>query len=102
MPRTVATQRGSHPAGSTTPAPGADAVLYLSPRTVAWLADHPAARQLVGSVVDKLTELDRSGQYPGAINAPRRVLNPHQPTTAGRCRTCRRRTWRGRPFPCIV
>jgi hypothetical protein len=79
--------------------------LHLSPRAVAWLADHPAARQLVCSVWDKLTELERLGQYPGAINALRRVLAQHQPTAAGRCRTCRRmagRLGRRRPFPCIV
>ncbi len=102
MPRTVATQRGSHPAGSTTPTPGADAVLHLSARTVTWLADHPDVRRLVGSVLDKLTELDRAGQCPSAINALRRVLNPHQPTAAGRCRTCARVTGRCRPFPCLV
>ncbi|MGH3976935.1 MAG: hypothetical protein ACRDS9_26990 [Pseudonocardiaceae bacterium] len=79
-----------------------DATLHLSTRTVAWLADHPAAGRLVGSVWDKLTELERSGQYPGAIDALRRVLIQHQPTSAGRCRTCRRVIGRRRPFPCIV
>lgn len=71
MPTTVPTQHGSHPAGSTTPAPGVDAVLQLPTRTVAWLADHPQARQVVGSVWDKLTELERSGHYAGAIDALR-------------------------------
>jgi hypothetical protein len=80
-----------------------DAALHLSPRAVAWLADHPQARQFVGSVWDKLTELERSGQYPGTIDALRRVLTCHQPTsTGGRCRTCARVIWRRRPFPCIV
>jgi hypothetical protein len=93
MPTTAATQRGT---GSV------DAALHLSPRTMAWLADHPRAGQFVGSVWEKLTELERSGQYPGAIDALRRILIQHQPTSAGRCRTCRRRTGRRRPFPCIV
>ncbi len=79
-----------------------DAALGLSPRTVAWLADHPQARRFVGSVWDKLTELDRAGQDPGTIDALRRVLTHHQPTSAGRCRTCARVTWRRRRFPCIV
>ncbi len=75
---------------------------HLSTHTVTWLAEHPRAGQLVGSVWDKLTELDRAGQYPGAIDALRRVLTQHQPTAAGRCRTCRRVAGRRRPFPCIV
>ena len=67
--------------------PRVDTALHLSPRTIAWLADHPRARQFVSSVWEKLTELERSGQYPGAIHALRRVLTHHQPTSAGRCRT---------------
>jgi hypothetical protein len=102
MSRTVVTQRGSGPPGLTTPLARMDATLYLSPQAVAWLAHHPQARQFVGSVWDKLAELERSGQYPGAITALRRVLIQHQPTSAGRCRTCRRVAGRRRPFPCIV
>jgi hypothetical protein len=64
--------------------------------------DHPHARWFVGSVWNKLTDLERSGQYPGAIAALRRVLTHHQPTSTGRYRTCRRMTWHRRPFPCIV
>ncbi|MGH3871105.1 MAG: hypothetical protein ACRDSR_06235 [Pseudonocardiaceae bacterium] len=96
------TERGSNSAGSTTPMPRAGAALHLPPRTVAWLGDHPQTRQFVHSVWSKLTELDQAGQYPGAIDALRRVLIYHQPTSAGRCRTCARVTWRRRPFPCIV
>ncbi|MGH4009048.1 MAG: hypothetical protein ACRDTH_12990 [Pseudonocardiaceae bacterium] len=102
MSTTLATQRGSDPAASTTPMARMDAALHLSSRTTAWLADHPAADQFVTSVWDKLAELERSGQYPGAIDALRRVLTKHQPTAGGRCRTCRRVTGRRRPFPCIV
>jgi hypothetical protein len=82
--------------------PRVDAALHLSPQTVAWLGDHPQARQFVGSVWAKLTELERAGQFPAAIDALRRVLTNHQPTSTGRCRTCRRVTGRRRPFPCIV
>ena len=102
MSATVATQRGSDPPGSATPMPRVDVVLHLPARTVAWLADHPQARRFVGSVWDKLTELEESGQSPGAIDALRRVLARHQPTSAGRCRTCRRVAGRRRPFPCVV
>ncbi|MGH3898286.1 MAG: hypothetical protein ACRDTA_08525 [Pseudonocardiaceae bacterium] len=31
--------------------------------------DHSIIADVVGSVRDKLTELERSGQYPGAIDA---------------------------------
>ncbi len=102
MPPAPPPQPGIQPAPSTNPMPGVDAVAHLPTRTVAWLAGHPHARQVVRSVWDKLTELERSGQYPGAIDALRGVLNPHQPTSAGRCRTCRRVTGRRRTFPCIV
>ncbi|HKR51679.1 MAG TPA: hypothetical protein VJT72_19270 [Pseudonocardiaceae bacterium] len=69
---------------------------------MAWLADHPHARQFVHSVWEKLAEVERSGQYPGAIHALRRVLTRHQPTSAGRCRTCARVRGRRRLFPCVV
>ncbi len=101
MPATL-TEHGSDPAASTTPMSIVDATLQLSTQTVAWLADHPRARQFVGSVWDKLTELEQAGHHPGAIDALRRVLTRHQPTAAGRCRTCRRWTLRRRPFPCVV
>jgi hypothetical protein len=78
-----------------------DATLQLSTRTLTWLADHPHARRLVHSVWDTLTELEQTGHHRGAINALRRVLTHHQPSAAGRCRTCRRWTCHRR-FPCIV
>ncbi|MGH3899973.1 MAG: hypothetical protein ACRDTA_17390 [Pseudonocardiaceae bacterium] len=102
MSTTIAIERGSDPAGSTTPMARVEAALHLPPRTVDWLAGHPDVRQLICSVWDKLSELEQSGQYPGAIDALRRVLTQHQPTSAGRCRTCRRVTGRRRPFPCTV
>jgi hypothetical protein len=102
MSKTAVTQRRSDPPESTTPMARMDAALHLSPQTISWLADHSQARRFVCSVWDKLDELDRSGQYPAAITALRRVLAQHQPTSAGRCRTCRRVAGRRRPFPCIV
>ncbi len=74
---------------------------HLSAQTMACLAERPLARALVDSVWNTLTELERAGQHPGPIAALRRVLTHHQPTSTGRCRTCRRVTWRRR-FPCIV
>lgn len=71
-------------------------------RTVTWLADHPHARTMVQSVWGMLTELEQAGHHPGALAALRRVLAQHQPTSAGRCRACRRWRWRRRRFPCIV
>ncbi len=73
----------------------------LSSQTLNWLAHHPRDRELVRSVWDTLTELERAGQQPGPIAALRSVLTHHQPTPAGRCRTCSR-AWRRRPFPCTV
>jgi hypothetical protein len=102
----LSTQRGTDPAEPTTPMPTGDATLHLSTRTVTWLANQPHARRLVRSVWDTLTELERAGQHPEAIAALRRVLTYHQPTPAGRCRTCPRFTWRHlwrrRAFPCMV
>jgi len=97
------------------PRPDAD----LPARTVEWLAEHPHQRRFVHSVWDELAELERVGYHTGAIDALRSVLLDHQPATrAGRCRACRRFTWRHRPilwryhhlplpwcrrrFPCIV
>jgi hypothetical protein len=48
--------------------------LQLSTRTVAWLADRPRPRELVGSVWDTLTDLERAGHHPRAIAALRFVL----------------------------
>lgn len=80
--------------------------LQLSARALAWLADQPRARELVCSVSDRLAELERAGHDPGAIAALRSILMHHQPTSAGRCPTCRRGTWRHlwrhRPFPCVA
>ncbi|MGH3871074.1 MAG: hypothetical protein ACRDSR_06080 [Pseudonocardiaceae bacterium] len=70
-------QRRSDPAASRTLIPTVDATLQLSTRTLHWLANHPHARRFVRSVWDKLTELQRSSQYPEAIDALRRVLT-HQ------------------------
>jgi hypothetical protein len=99
MPPTRPPQRGSDPATSTTPIPRVDATLHLPTRTLNWLTEHPQARQFVRSVWDKLTELERSGQYPGVIDALRRVLTYHQPTSAGRCRTCARVRGAAAGFP---
>ena len=107
MPRALTAQRGIEPTASTTPIPRVDLTLQLSAQTVAWLADRPRARELVGSVWGKLAELERAGHHPGAIAALRFVLIHHQPPSpTGRCRTCRRytwrRLWRRRSFPCTV
>jgi hypothetical protein len=107
MPTALTAQRGIDQAASTTPIPRLDVTLQLSARTVAWLADRPRARELVGSVWDKLAELERAGHHPGAIAALRFVLIHHQPPSpTGRCRSCRRftwrRLWRRRSFPCMV
>jgi hypothetical protein len=79
-----------------------DLTLDLSTQTLDWLAHHPRARQFVRSVWDALTDMERTGQQPAAIAALRRVLIHHQPTSAGRCHTCRRWTSRHPPFPCLV
>jgi len=82
--------------------PRVDVTVHLSARTVAWLAGHSQTRRLVGSVWDMLAELERAGHHPRPIAALRRVLAHHQPTAAGRCRTCRRWGWRRPSFPCVV
>jgi hypothetical protein len=86
--------------------PTVDTTPHLSVRTVAWLAERPLARALVDSVWDTLTELETAGHQPRLIAAVRFVLAHHQPTPAGRCRACRRVSWRGlwlrRRFPCVV
>jgi hypothetical protein len=79
----------------------------LPERTVTWLAQqHAHARTAIDSVWNKLTELERAGHHPDPLAALRSVLAEHQPTPAGRCRTCRRLTWRHlwrrRRFPCLV
>lgn len=100
----VPAQRGIDPA--TKPVSRRDAAVKLSDRTVAWLAEHPAARVLVDSVWDTLAELERAGHPPRLLAALRFVLVHHGPTPAGRCRACRRVGWRGwwqrRRFPCVV
>ncbi|MGH3812477.1 MAG: hypothetical protein ACRDUV_08480 [Pseudonocardiaceae bacterium] len=102
MPPTPHTQRGIDPATATTPMPEVDVTTpHLSTRTLDWQDHRPRDRDLVRSVWDTLTELERAGQQPGPIAALRRVLTHHQPTPAGRCHTCRR-AWRRRSFPCIV
>ncbi|MGH3974890.1 MAG: hypothetical protein ACRDS9_16410 [Pseudonocardiaceae bacterium] len=66
---------------------------------------HSTAK-LTGSVWAKLTELERAGHHPDTLAALRRVLACHQPTPTGRCRTCRRGSWRhlwrSQPFPCVI
>ncbi|MBV9029378.1 MAG: hypothetical protein JO063_08710 [Pseudonocardiales bacterium] len=79
-----------------------DAALGLSSRTLVWLDDHPHARRFARSVWDKLIELERAGHRLDTITALRQVLAEHRPTSAGRCRACRRWRWRRRRFPCIV
>ncbi len=106
MPTPLPTQRSIDLVVTTTPMPSADATLELSARTVAWLAQRPPARALVDSVWDTLTELERAGHHPRLLAALRFVLVHHAPARAGRCRACRRVTWRGlwrrRRFPCVV
>jgi hypothetical protein len=84
----------------------AAATPQLSARTLAWLAERPLALVVVESVWDTLTELEQAGHHPRLLAAVRFVLIHHEPTRAGRCRTCRRVSWRGlwrrRRFPCVV
>jgi len=90
----------------------------LPARTLEWLEDRPHQRWFVRAVWEQLAELERVGYHTGAIDALRSVLLDHQPATrAGRCRRCRRFTWRHRViwryhlfplpwcrrrFPCLV
>ncbi len=87
---------------AVSPTPRVDATLHLSTRTLDWLAQRSLPRVLVESVWDTLTELERAGHHAGAIAALRFVLIHHEPTRAGRCRACRRVSWRRRRFPCPV
>jgi hypothetical protein len=105
MPTTLPTQNGIDPAAAT-PMPTVDTTLYLSARTVSWLAQRPQVRLVVDSVWDTLTELEAAGHHPRLLAAVRFVLVHHEPTAAGRCRACRRGSWRSlwrrRRFPCLV
>lgn len=56
MSTTIATERGSDPADSTAPMARVEAALHLPPRTVAWMAGHPEARQFVCSVWDSWSD----------------------------------------------
>jgi hypothetical protein len=102
MPTILTAQRRIDPVASTASVARMDETLQLSARTVAWLADHVHARKLIRSVSDILGELQQAGHHPGAIAVLRHILSRHQPTSTGRCRTCRRWIWRRPPFPCIV
>lgn len=83
-----------------------EATPLLPTRTLAWLAERPVALAVVESVWVTLAELDAAGQHPRLLAALRFVLLHHEPTRAGRCRACPRRSWRGlwrrRRFPCVV
>ena len=102
MPPTLATQREPDPVSTML----VDTPPQLPARTVAWLAQRLVARVLVESVWEALAELERAGHHSSPLAALRFVLAHHQPTTAGRCRACRRVSWRGlwrrRRFPCFV
>ncbi|MGH3812520.1 MAG: hypothetical protein ACRDUV_08695 [Pseudonocardiaceae bacterium] len=105
MPTTLPTQRDIDPA-ATTPIPRMDATPHLSAQTLNWLTQRPHAQALVDSVWDTLTELEATTHHRGVLAALRFVLVHHQPTPSGRCRACRRVSWRGlwrrRRFPCLV
>jgi hypothetical protein len=96
MPPALPTQRERDPAAAP----------LLSVRTLAWLAEHPVALAVVESVGDTLAELEADGHHPRLLAALRFVLVHHEPTRMGRCRACRRVSWRGwwrrRRFPCLV
>jgi hypothetical protein len=105
MPTTLPSQRGIDSAAARA-MPTADATLHLSAHTLSWLAKRPVARALVDSVWNTLTEQEAAGSPVRLVAALRFVLTHHQPTPAGRCRACRRMSWRGlwrrRRFPCLV
>lgn len=105
MPPTLPTRRTHDPA-ATTPIPRVDVTLHLSARTLALLASRPLALAVVESVWGTLAELEAAGHHPRLLAAMRFVLIHHEPTRAGRCRACRRESWRAmwrrRPFPCVV
>ena len=105
MSTTLPAQR-SIDVAATIPMPTVDATLQLSARTLNWLAQRPHARLVVDSVWEALAELQRAGHHPRLLAALRFVLIHHEPTSAGRCRACRRVSWRGlwrrRRFPCVV
>lgn len=99
------TQSAIDPEATTTPTT-VDTTLNLSARTWCWLAQQPHARLVVVSVWRTLDELERAGHPRRLVAALRFVLIHHEPTAAGRCRACRRVSWRGlwrrRRFPCLV
>jgi hypothetical protein len=105
MRRTLPIQRDSNPATETL-MPSMDDTPHLSARTLGWLASRPYARLVVYSVWDTLAELERAGHHPRLLAAVRFVLVHHEPSRGGRCRACRRVSWRGlwrrRRFPCVV
>jgi hypothetical protein len=92
---------------STVPSPRTNEYRQLSTQTLAWLADRSPASTPVRAVWTMLTELERAGDHPGILGALYSILLDHQPVSRrGRCRGCRRfswrRVWRRRPFPCRV
>jgi hypothetical protein len=94
------------PRAAALPMPQAQVTPLLPTRTLAWVAERPAACAVVESVWVTLAELEVAGHPPRLLAAMRFVLIHHEPTRAGRCRACRRASWRGlwrRPrFPCVV
>jgi hypothetical protein len=89
------------------PWPPPERTQQLPAQTLARLSARPHVRRVVRSVWDTLADLERDGHHPGALAALRAVLIAHQPSTrAGRCRACRRFSWRRlwcrQTFPCLV